>query len=139
MNQSSNKNAVLVGLFVLVGIVFLVAGVLMIGNLHDTFKSKIQIVSLFTDVSGLQKGNNVWFSGVKIGIVSSMDFYGRSQVAVKLKIETKVQQYIRKDARVKVSSDGLIGNKILVIYGGTAQSETIKEGDKLKKPILPMI
>jgi len=39
----------------------------MIGNLHETFKSKMEVVSLFDDVSGLKKGNNVWFSGVKIG------------------------------------------------------------------------
>lgn len=132
MNDSSNKRAVVVGLFVLVGLSFLLAGILMVGNIHDTFKRKMQLVSLFDDVSGLQSGNNVWFSGVKIGTVSNIRFYGQSQVAVTLKIETKAQQYIRKDAKVKVSADGLIGNKILVIYGGTANSPEVIDGDTLK-------
>lgn len=132
MNDSSNKRAVIVGLFVLVGIGFLLAGILMVGNIHDTFKRKMQLVSLFDDVSGLQSGNNVWFSGVKIGTVSNIRFYGQSQVAVTLKIETKAQQYIRRDAKVKVSADGLIGNKILVIYGGTANSPEVIDGDTLK-------
>jgi phospholipid/cholesterol/gamma-HCH transport system substrate-binding protein len=131
MNESPNRRAVIVGVFVLLGILFFVGGILMIGNLHETFKNKMEVVSLFDDVNGLQKGNNVWFSGVKIGTVSSLHFYGKSQVEVRLKIETKAQQYIRRDAMVKISSDGIIGNKILIIYGGTSTVPEIQEGDTL--------
>lgn len=131
MNESPNRRGVLVGFFVLLGIIFFVAGILMVGNLHETFKNKMEVVSLFDDVNGLQKGNNVWFSGVKIGTVSSLHFYGKSQVEVRIKIDTKTQQYIRRDAMVKISSDGIIGNKILIIYGGTATSQMIQEGDTL--------
>jgi phospholipid/cholesterol/gamma-HCH transport system substrate-binding protein len=131
MNEISNKRAVFVGLFVFTGLVVLLAGTLLIGNLHETFKKKMKVVSLFDDVNGLQKGNNVWFSGVKIGVVSQLNFYGKSQVAVTFKIDNKVQQYIRKDAKVKISTDGLIGNKILVIYGGTSVFSEVLEGDTL--------
>lgn len=130
MNDSSNKRAVLVGVFILIGIIFLIAGILIIGNVRETFKRKISVVALFRDVSGLQAGNNVWFSGVKIGTVSSLEFYNRSNVKVIFKIETKAQPFISKDAMVKISNDGLIGSKILIIYGGTALPE-IQEGDTL--------
>jgi len=132
MIEKSNKRAVIVGLFVLVGLSFLVAGILMVGNLHDTFQPKIKIVSLFPDVSGLKKGSNIWFSGVKVGVVSGLKFYGSSQVAVDLNIENKVQQYIRQDAKVKLSTDGLIGNKILIIYGGTGAYPEVVAGDTLE-------
>jgi phospholipid/cholesterol/gamma-HCH transport system substrate-binding protein len=131
MNESHNRRAVIVGLFVFIGIVFLVSGILIIGNLRETFTNKIEIVSLFDDVSGLQKGNNIWFSGVKIGTVSSLRFQGTSQVEVSMKIDIKTQPYIRKDAMVKTSNDGIIGNKILIIYGGTAQFAEVQEGDTL--------
>lgn len=131
MNEVSNKRAVYVGLFVFLGIVFLIAGILMIGNLHETFKRKIKVVALFDDVGGLQTGNNIWFSGVKIGTVSSLNFKEGSQVEVIMKIEVKAQQYIRKNSNVKLSTDGLIGNKILVIYGGNPKASVVEEGDTL--------
>ncbi|HMT28303.1 MAG TPA: MlaD family protein [Bacteroidia bacterium] len=132
MNDSSNKRTVIVGIFIIVGLVFLVAGILMVGNLRNTFKKKMPIVAHFEDVGGLQTGNNVWFSGVKIGTVSNLRFYGTTQVEVTMKIETKAQQYIRKDAKIKLSTDGLIGNKILVIYGGTSAKPEVQEGDTLE-------
>jgi phospholipid/cholesterol/gamma-HCH transport system substrate-binding protein len=132
MNESPNRRAVIVGLFVFLGLLFLLAGILVVGNLHKTFDKKIKVISRFDDVNGLQTGNNIWFSGVKIGTVSNLHFFGKSQVEVIMNIETKAQQYIRKDAKVKISSDGLIGNKILVIYGGTARSKEVQQGDTLE-------
>lgn len=131
MNDSPNKRAVIVGIFVLAGLIFLAIGILAIGNLHETFKKKIEIVALFDDVSGLQTGNNIWFSGVKIGTVSNLQFYSQRKVKVMMKVENKAQPYIHKDAFVKISTDGLIGNKILIIYGGTSRIPQIEEGDTL--------
>ncbi len=132
MSQPANKRAAIVGIFVFAGLIFLLAGILVIGNLHQTFIRKIKVVTLFDDVSGLKVGNNVWFSGVKIGSISNLEFYAQTKVKVVMKIEEKAQQYIRKDAFVKLSTDGLIGNKILIIYGGSFKSPEVQEGDTLK-------
>ena len=131
MNESPNRRAIFVGIFVLVGLLFLIAGVLTIGNMHKTFSSKMHVTALFDDVNGLQQGNNIWFSGVKIGTVKKVQFYATSQVRVILSIDESARQYIRKDAKVKVSTDGLIGNKILVIYGGSSKSESVEDNDTL--------
>src|SRR5215217_4965975 len=98
MTTNSNRRAIIVGLFIFIGIIFLLAGILTIGNLHTTFTKKIVVTTIFDDVNGLQSGNNVWFSGVKIGTVNKMNFYGKSSVRVLMKIDEKAQQYIRKDA-----------------------------------------
>ena len=132
MTDTLNRRTVIVGFFVFFGIVFLLSAVLMVGNLRETFVSKMKVISLFDDVGGLRKGNNIWFSGVKIGTVSKLQFFGESKVEVSMKIDKAVQQYIRRDAKVKLSSDGLIGNKILVIYGGTPQFAMVADGDTLQ-------
>lgn len=131
MNELSTKKNILVGFFVFLGLAFLIIGILMIGDLHKTFEKKINIVCYFDDVAGLQKGNNVWLSGVKIGTVSELNFYGSSKVKVQFQVDEKTKPYIRKNSKVKLGSDGLIGNRILVIYGGTEETRMIEEGDTL--------
>lgn len=131
MNESPNKRAVIVGVFVLLGLLFFIAGILAIGSMHSTFTSKLHLVAVLDDVNGLQKGNNIWFSGVKIGTVKKVEFYGTSRVKVTMNINQSSREYIHKDAKVKVSTDGFIGNKILVVYGGTSRFEQVEEGDTL--------
>lgn len=131
MEDSPNKRAIIVGIFVIVGLLFLIAGILAIGNIRSTFTQKMHVTAIFDNVNGLQMGNNVWFSGVKIGTVRSLNFYGKSQVKVEISIDREIQEYIRKDAKVKISTDGLIGNKIVEIYGGSSLSESVVEGDTL--------
>ena len=131
MSDTSYKRPVIVGIFVFIGLVVFMTGILMIGNLHETFKRKIKLTAVFNDVNGLQQGNNVWFSGVKVGTVSKLEFVENEQVRVELKVEEKAIQYIHKNSYVKISTDGLIGNKILVIYGGTATMPGVEEGDML--------
>ena len=131
MKDSTNKRQVIVGIFTLIGLLFLGIGILTIGNLHETFKQKVRITALFDDVSGLQVGNNIWYQGVKIGTVSGLELSDKKKVKVILKIEDAQLGHIRKDAFVKLSSDGFIGNKILIIYGGTDGAQPVTEGDIL--------
>ncbi|MGN6646807.1 MAG: MlaD family protein [Cytophaga sp.] len=131
MNESPNRRAVIVGLFVLVGVIILLGGILTVGNLHATFIKKMKVTAIFEDVNGLLPGSNVWFSGVKIGTVKKLRFYGKSQVEVELNIDKELQSFINRDSKVKIGSDGLIGNKILIIFGGTEKAGDIQEGDTL--------
>jgi phospholipid/cholesterol/gamma-HCH transport system substrate-binding protein len=131
MKQSNNKRAVIVGIFIFLGLAILVAGVLTLGGQQNTFQKKITVRAIFDDVGGLQTGNNVWFSGVKIGTVKKMTFHGASQVEVIMSINRKDQQYIRKDAKARISSEGFIGNKLVVIYGGNMGAQQVEDGDLL--------
>jgi len=136
MNEATNKRAIGVGVFIIIGLLLLVGGVMTVGNLHSTFQKKMTVSTVFGDVNGLQSGNNIWFSGVKIGTVKKIKFYGDREVMVIMNINIESKEYIRKDAKVKVSTDGLIGNKILVIYGGTSSFQEIEEGDTLSNELL---
>jgi phospholipid/cholesterol/gamma-HCH transport system substrate-binding protein len=132
METTSRKRSITVGLFVIIGILLFLIGILTIGSMKKIFGSNVHVTSIFDDVNGLKAGNNVWYSGVKIGTVKSIRFLDGSQVEVVLNIEEKSQEFVRKDAKAKVSTDGLIGNKIIVIYGGSQKVASIEDGDKIE-------
>jgi phospholipid/cholesterol/gamma-HCH transport system substrate-binding protein len=131
MRATPNKRAVIVGIFVFLGIAIFIITVLTLGSQRKTFANTVVIKSFFEDVNGLKQGNNVWFSGVKVGTIKSVNLIGNARVEVDMNIEHESLPYIRKNAKAKLSTDGLIGNKIIEIYGGTAKAPQIQEGDIL--------
>jgi phospholipid/cholesterol/gamma-HCH transport system substrate-binding protein len=132
MDTAENKRSIIVGVFVLLGVAVFVIGVLTLGGQQKSFVKSIHISSVFNDVSGLKKGNNVWFSGVKVGTIKNIHFTGPSQVDVIMSIDASTQQYIHRNAGVRISSDGFIGNKIIVIDGGSPQAPMVRDGDVLQ-------
>lgn len=131
MSASENKRSIIVGIFIFIGIVIFIAGVLTLGGKQKRFVSSITLKAIFNNVNGITAGNNVFFNGVKIGTVSKVNFYGNAQVEVTLHIEEASQQYIHKNAMAKLSSEGFIGNKMIEIVGGTAQTPIVEDGDRL--------
>lgn len=131
MKSTNNRRTVIVGIFIFLGLVILILTILTLGSQRKTFERSIIIKSIFENVNGLQKGNNVWFSGVKVGAIKQVYITGKGQVEVDMSILQDSKQYIRKDAKAKISADGLIGNKIIEIYGGTLKSGEIESGDIL--------
>ncbi len=132
MSAAENKRTVIVGIFVLVGIIILVAGILVLGGQQNRFSKTVKVSTVFDDVSGLKAGNNVWFSGVKIGTIKAIHFRNLNEVEIEMVIEEKSRQYIRKDAVAKIGSEGFIGNKLIVIEGGSGDVPAIDNGDVLQ-------
>ena len=131
MSETKNNRPVIVGIFICIGLAILAVTIFTLGSQRKAFTKSVSINAIFDDVGGLQKGGNVWFSGLKVGTVKSIEFEGDSQVKVQLNIELSAVPHIHNDAKAKISSDGLIGNKIIVIYGGTSTAPNIKEKDVL--------
>jgi len=131
MKTDSNKRMITVGIFVALGIVIFVAAVLTLGGQKKTFEQKSTVRAIFKDVNGLQPGNNVWFSGVKVGTIKKISFTPDAMVEVIMSVQTSTMQYIKRDSKAKISSEGLIGNKIVVIFGGTATQPGVPENGLL--------
>jgi len=131
MRNTNGLKALLTGIFVIAGIAILLALVFIIGGKDKTFEKNLTVNAIFNDVGGLAKGSNVWYSGVKVGIVKKVSF-AEHGVLVSFSIDEDVHSKIRKDTRVKLGSDGLIGNKIVVLYGGTTSSPVVEQGTTLQ-------
>ncbi len=132
MATTENRKAITVGIFLSLGLIIFILGVFTLGGQQKSFAKSIKVSAVFDDVAGLKKGNDVWFSGVKVGNITSIHFVGTQQVDVQMKVDQSVQQFIHRNAGVHISSDGLIGNKIIVIDGGSPQAPEVQDGNVLQ-------
>ncbi|WP_143305458.1 MlaD family protein [Chitinophaga vietnamensis] len=131
MKDSSNKRAVIVGIFIFIGVAIMIAAILTLGGQKKVFMKSVQVKAIFQNVNGLSEGNNVWYSGVKVGTVKKINFLQHDQILVLMNVEKSASQYIHKDVEVRVSSDGFVGNKIVALSGGTDKLPAIEDGDQL--------
>lgn len=132
MAQSDNRKQITVGIFIVIGLLIFIVGIFTLGGQRKTFVKSFTVNVIFNDIQGLKSGNNVWYSGVKIGTIKKIQFYGKAQVMVTVNIDEEAHRYIHKDAKASISSDGLIGNKIIVITGGNPKYPFVEDGDRLQ-------
>lgn len=132
MNTIINKRQIIVGIFIIIGIAIFIVTIFTLGGQKKTFVKSFKINAVFDNVGGLIKGGNIWFSGVKIGTVKSIGFYGDSKVIVSMSIDKSVQPHIHKGAFAKIGADGLIGNKIVIIYNSDTTKPSVDANDFLQ-------
>ncbi|WP_100609895.1 MlaD family protein [Confluentibacter lentus] len=130
MNTNSQK--IRLGLFVIIGTLFFVLGIYLIGQKQNMFKKTFMISAEFQNVNGLQKGNNVRYSGINIGTVKAIEMLNDSIVKVEMNIEENIVKHIRKNAVATIGSDGLVGNMIINILPRDGIAGVIENGDMIK-------
>jgi phospholipid/cholesterol/gamma-HCH transport system substrate-binding protein len=130
MKRKGIEQNIKLGIFVLVGIVLFLVIVVFIGSQNNLFDRTFTAYAVFKNVEGLKDGDNVWLSGVKIGTVRQVRIASEGRVIVTLSLRDKQNQFIKKNATAFIGSDGLVGNKIVVIRPGDA-TETIQHADTI--------
>jgi phospholipid/cholesterol/gamma-HCH transport system substrate-binding protein len=130
--KNTNSQKTRLGLFVIIGTLLFVLGIYLIGQKQNLFKKTFMISAEFQNVNGLQKGNNVRYSGINIGTVKAIEMVNDSIVKVEMNIEEKIVKHIKKNAVATIGSDGLVGNMIINILPRDGMAETIENGDVIK-------
>lgn len=130
MLKDTNRSVKL-GFFVLVGTIFLIIAMYLIGAKQSLFTDTFKIQVNFHNVDGLMPGNNVRFAGIDVGTVDEVKIINDSSVNVTLRIENKFKSYIKKNALVSIGTDGLMGNKLVNINSAQTPGESIEENDVL--------
>ena len=126
-NTKSQK--IKLGLFVIIGTILFVAAVYFIGQRQNMFEKTFTISSYFQNVNGLQKGNNVRYSGIVIGTVQNIDMLNDTTIKVDMHIAEKSLKYLRRDAIASIASDGLVGSMIVNIVPGQGIEPVVVDGD----------
>ncbi len=119
------------GMFVTLGLAVLIGGVYFIGDKEQLFRKTFHVTGVFRDVSGLQAGNNVRFAGINVGTVDNIRIVSDSTVRVDIVISEKTRQFIKKDAVASIGSDGLMGNRILILSPGAGGKTEVQDNDTI--------
>ena len=131
MDNHTNKFKIRLGLFVAGGLALFVLAIFIIGKQKNMFNPVFRLTSTFYNVSGLQVGNNVRFSGINVGTVDNITIINDSTVRVDMLIRKEVQNFIKSDCQVAIGSEGLIGDRLLTISQGSAIAGMAREGQEL--------
>ena len=115
-----------VGLLILLSSAILIAFIFVLGNF--SLRSGFHIYVDYDYIGSLQAGAPVKVSGIKVGKVSDVEFWGgredpklggkRVQVRLKVWIEDRVRDSIRRDAEFFINTAGVLGEQYLEIVPG---------------------
>ncbi|MGD0525056.1 MAG: MlaD family protein [Polyangiaceae bacterium] len=121
-----------VGLFVIVGLALMGAGVFLIGNTRQLWEPKVSYVTAFNDVAGLKPGAPVRMGGLDVGQVNGLH-HGSDpkdgRIFVSLAIEKKEAARIRTDTVAHVGNKGLLGDKMIELGLGSPDAASLDPKD----------
>ena len=128
MESHTTKFKIRLGLFIIVGIGIFVLAIFIIGKQKNLFDPVFSVKANFQNVSGLQVGNSVRFSGINVGTVDNIRIINDSTVKVEMLVEKDVQRFIKSDSYASIGSEGIIGDKIVQLANGGTSTKVIKSG-----------
>ncbi len=121
----TEKFKVRLGLFIIGGLVLFVLAIFIIGKQQNLFNPVFKLSTTFRNVSGLQVGNNVRFSGINVGTVDNIKIINDTTVWVDMLVKKDVQPFIKSDCRVSIGSEGIIGNRLITISKEPVETDAI--------------
>ena len=128
--MAKTTSTVKIGIFIVLGLCILVIGIFLVGEKTALFSSTRTVRAYFHDIQGLRSGATVRLSGIDVGTVKSVtivnDTTGRVEVVMDIKED--VARFIRTDTKATIETEGLVGNKVVVLRIGTSTSDPVEDG-----------
>ncbi|MEZ5009358.1 MAG: MlaD family protein [Chitinophagales bacterium] len=131
MSKSGSQKFKL-GLFVVISTILLIVALYLIGSKQNLFGKTFKVSAVFSNVNGLQLGNNVRYSGINVGTVKKIQMVNDSMICVDMVIENKVLKHLKKNAVATIKTDGLVGSMTINIEPVNLPSEPLQPGDTIQ-------
>ena len=119
-----------VGVFVVIGIVLLVAMTLKVEKFQFGKEKGYLLSVLFDSAPGLDRNSPVRIAGVRVGNVEKMDLeQGKAKVTFRLPPNI----FLYKDAKAYVRSEGFLGEKYVEITPGTSRYSKLESNGVIEQ------
>jgi phospholipid/cholesterol/gamma-HCH transport system substrate-binding protein len=132
MDKHTPKFKARLGLFIAGGLGLFIIAIFIIGKQKNLFNPVYKLTTTFYNVSGLQVGCTIRFSGINVGTVDNITIINDSTVKVDLLIKKDVQRFIKSDSEAGIGTSGIIGDRVLIITQGSTDSPLAKDGQYIK-------
>jgi phospholipid/cholesterol/gamma-HCH transport system substrate-binding protein len=118
-----------VGLFLNLGIALITIAVLLLGAEQSFVTKRTTYKIILDNAAGLATGAKVLISGIQAGSVEALDLSKDDRrVKVRVKILDQYENAIRADTQAELTTEGLLGDKILSLTAGDPAKPPIPEG-----------
>ena len=101
--------------------------VITIGNI--SFASSKEYKAVFTDATGVVKGDDVRVAGVKVGTVKKIDVYNRTRALVTFKVDDA--QAVTDSTLAQIRYRNLVGQRYISLSQGVGGPDALKEGSTI--------
>jgi phospholipid/cholesterol/gamma-HCH transport system substrate-binding protein len=125
---SSRKAAV--GFFIIGGILLFGLALFLIGDRKKLFDDSFVVFAEFERLAGLQKGARVRVAGLGAGEVLSISFPQSpdARFRVEMRVVEDLHPLVRTDSIATIQTEGLVGNMMVDIGEGSAESPEAENG-----------
>jgi phospholipid/cholesterol/gamma-HCH transport system substrate-binding protein len=130
--EKTTSQKIRLGLFVISGLLIFILAIYFIGNKQQMFGKTAHLKAVFTNVGGLQLGNNVRYSGINVGTVQEITMINDTSISVDMIIDKSIFKNIKKNAIATIGSDGLVGSMIINIVPGKGTADFVEANDVIK-------
>jgi phospholipid/cholesterol/gamma-HCH transport system substrate-binding protein len=122
-----------IGIFVLAGFIILIVFIFYLGSQEKMFSSTAELTAHFQTVSNLRAGAEIDMVGINIGSVKSIRLpqNSRDSVVVTMKVLTDALKLIHTDSKAIITTQGLIGDKLIDITMGGDSTQAVPPGSVL--------
>lgn len=134
--METRAHHVIVGAFVLTGLVAILAAAIWLAGVRGEKESKIYDIYFSGSVSGLNPGAPVRYKGVPIGRVASIKLDPENVERIRVRIEVDPGVPIKEDAVASLETEGLTGQSFVQITGGSNASPELKAREDKRYPII---
>ena len=127
------KSNISVGVFVAVAVLLFGIGLFLIGDQHKAFRRKTDFYVEFANLEGIPRGAKVRVNGMDGGQVEEVVIPSNPthKFRLKLTVDDRLHGLIRNDSIVSIETEGLVGDKFLLIGRGSEQSPEAAAGATL--------
>ena len=116
--KTESGRKVKTGIFVLAGLGIALVLVFLIGSQQNLFQRTFTLFVNYRNVVGLKEGAFVRFNGINAGVVKLITIKDDTTVRIELSVQKDIMPFVKANSRANISSDGLMGDKLIQILPG---------------------